>query len=306
MENLPVHYLQILVAVELKTTPRLEENGKTYAFEGDVSGYYNDPLPLNLRNDKSHKSKFNQTTTQYFFATVNPRLERVLGSTNMHASSKVFVDGDYRFPVEQPSAPAYIEVRNITFNATNRTIQGGNTISGTGASNGIGGGNRRNVMFKSSPAKSIHTPGKAARTGLTPSISSSRPTVTSPTSHHNATVTTGISGDNIEDIDDVFGTTSKSLHQRSLTSDFQTTSEFSMTLDHGNKVDMSFALETFDVDSEVDIPTDEKHPITDLKSTANSSLQNKRKNDNTPIIPETNKRQRKPSAKARERDDNIR
>ena len=198
MENLPVHYLQILVAVELKTTPHLEENSKTYAFEGDVSGYYNDPLPLNLRNNKSHKSKFNQTTTQYFFATVNLCLECVLGSTNMHASSKVFVDGDYRFPVELPFAPIYIEVQNITFNATNRIIQGGNTISSTGDSNGIGSRNHRNVIFKSSPAKSIHMPGKAARTGLTPSISSSCPTVTSPTSCHNASVTTGISGDNID------------------------------------------------------------------------------------------------------------
>jgi hypothetical protein len=36
------------------------------------------------------------------------RLERVLGSANMHASSKVFVDGNYRFPVEQNSTPGYI------------------------------------------------------------------------------------------------------------------------------------------------------------------------------------------------------
>ena len=41
----PLHYLKnIFVAVELKTVPKLDTNDKleTYAFEGDVLGYYND------------------------------------------------------------------------------------------------------------------------------------------------------------------------------------------------------------------------------------------------------------------------
>jgi hypothetical protein len=50
---------------------------------------------LSLRNDRSQRSTSTHTTTQYFYAEVNPLLERVLGSTNMHASTKVFVDGDY-------------------------------------------------------------------------------------------------------------------------------------------------------------------------------------------------------------------
>jgi hypothetical protein len=136
---LPIHYVRILVAVELKNTPNLEADGKTYTFEGDVSGYYNDPTPPSLRNDKLYKSRFTHTTTQYFYAEVNPRLERVLGSTNMHASSKVFVNGDYRFPAEQNSTPGYIEVRNISFNATNRPTQGGSVANGTGASVGAVG-----------------------------------------------------------------------------------------------------------------------------------------------------------------------
>jgi hypothetical protein len=60
---------------------------------------------------------------------MNPRLDRVLGSSNAHASSKVFVDGDYGFPIEEISAPGYIEVRNISFNTTNRTIQEGNATN---------------------------------------------------------------------------------------------------------------------------------------------------------------------------------
>jgi hypothetical protein len=52
MNDLPLHYLNIFVAVELKTAPKLDANDKTYAFEGDVLGYYNDPLPASLRNDK--------------------------------------------------------------------------------------------------------------------------------------------------------------------------------------------------------------------------------------------------------------
>ena len=113
---------------------------------------------------KLYKSRFTHTTTQYFYAEVNPRLERVLGSTNMHASSKVFVNGDYRFPVEQNSTPGYIEVRNVSFNATNRPTQGGSVANGTGASGGSGG-KRRNVVLKSSPAKPRYTLGVSSQAG---------------------------------------------------------------------------------------------------------------------------------------------
>jgi hypothetical protein len=94
------------------TTPTIDP--KTYTFEGDVSGYYSDPPSLDLRNDRLHKSRCSQTDTQYFYADVSPRLDRVL--VNMHASTKVFVDGDYQFPAEEESAPGYIEVRNVNFN----------------------------------------------------------------------------------------------------------------------------------------------------------------------------------------------
>ena len=94
--------------MDIKTTPKLEADGKSYEFEGSVTGYYNDPIPASLRNDRSQKSRSTHTTTQYFYATISPRLERVLGT--LRASTKIFVDGDYRFPVEENSAPGYIEV----------------------------------------------------------------------------------------------------------------------------------------------------------------------------------------------------
>ncbi|KAN0083540.1 hypothetical protein V8E54_002628 [Elaphomyces granulatus] len=141
--ELPVHYVHIMVAVDLKTAPKLSTDGNTYTFEGAVSGYYSDPVPASQRNNRLQRSQSTHVTTQYFYADVSPRLERVLGS--MQPSTKVFVDGDYRFPVEGESTPGYIEVRNVTFNTTNRSAQGGAPTDGTKASGGTAG-NRRSVL----------------------------------------------------------------------------------------------------------------------------------------------------------------
>jgi hypothetical protein len=97
--------------------PKLEAAGKTYPCEGAVSGYYNDPKSRQLLQ----WSQSTHTTTQYFDVDVNPRLECILGSTNMQPSTKLFIDGDYRFPVEGDSTPGDIEVRDVTFNTTNRS-----------------------------------------------------------------------------------------------------------------------------------------------------------------------------------------
>ena len=143
-----------MVAVDLKTAPKLSTDGNTYTFEGAVSGYYGDPVPASQRNNRLQRSQSTHVTTQYFYADVSPRLERVLGS--MQPSTKVFVDGDYRFPVEGESTPGYIEVRNVTFNTTNRSSQGGAPTNSTRASGGSAG-NRRSVALKSSPPKPKHT-----------------------------------------------------------------------------------------------------------------------------------------------------
>lgn len=161
---MPVHYVQIHVAVDLKSVPKLEPGGKTYTFEGAVSGYYNDPIPAALRGDRPQRSHSSHTTNQYFYADVTPRLERVLGSTNMLPSTKLFVDGDYRFPVEGDCTPGYIEARDITFNSTSRSSQGAVAADVTKSSGG-GGGNRRNVTLKSSPSKPKLNPGGSPRAG---------------------------------------------------------------------------------------------------------------------------------------------
>jgi hypothetical protein len=54
----------------------------------------------------------------------------------LRAGSKVFVDRDYRLPVEEDSAAGYIEIRSIIFNTTNRTTQAGSAPTGTGATGG--------------------------------------------------------------------------------------------------------------------------------------------------------------------------
>jgi hypothetical protein len=288
---LPIHYVRILVAVELKNTPNLEADGKTYTFEGDVSGYYNDPTPPSLRNDKLYKARFTHTTTQYFYAEINPRLDRVLGSTNMHASSKVFVDGDYRFPVEQNYTPGYIEVRNVSFNATNRPTQGGNVANGTGASSGSGG-KRRNVVLKSSPAKASTSRRQTSSRGVD-------------------FTTSGASTNDTGKIGDMFSVAGPSTphHQRQgfAGPEYQATPGSSATATAADdyEASMSFALGEFRDELEVDVPVPEGRSILDLQPTINTrNLQNKRGHDNT-SGPETSKRQRKPSAKAKEQDGDI-
>ena len=69
---------------------------------------YNDPNPASYRNDRLQWSQSTHTTTQYFDVDVSPRLECILGSTNMQPSTKLFIDGDYRFPVEGDSTPGDI------------------------------------------------------------------------------------------------------------------------------------------------------------------------------------------------------
>lgn len=223
--------------MELKNTPTLEPGGKTYTFEGEVSGYYSDPTPVSLRNDKLHKASFTHSTNQYFYADITPRLERVLGSSSLHATTKLFVDGDYRFPVEETSTPGYIEVRGVSFNATNRTSLSCNPATASGATGGSGG-KRRNVLLKASPVKPKYTGGSSQA---------------SPERSRAATA--------------------------NVTTDYEASS-------------MSFALADFGNDPEV---SSKGNP---------SNIQNKRGLDNTGA-PETPKRQRRPTAKAKEREEDM-
>jgi hypothetical protein len=66
---------------------------------------------------------------------VSPRLERVLGSTNMLPSTKLFVDGDYRFP-------------SGIYRGSGYHFQLGVIAADGTKSSGGGGGNRRNVTLR--------------------------------------------------------------------------------------------------------------------------------------------------------------
>jgi hypothetical protein len=68
---------------------------------------------------------------------------------------------------------------------------------------------------------------------------------------------------------------------------------------------MSFALGEFGDELEVDVPVPEGRSILDVEPAVNTrNLQNKRGHDNTGG-PETSKRQRKPSAKAKDQDGDM-
>jgi hypothetical protein len=94
-----------------------------------------------------------QTKTQWIYADKNPKLDRVLGSTNL--GSRLFLDGDYTFPSEDTMQPGYIEARNISFNATSRSTV---STSETPAikTSGSNTTRRRNAPLKQSPIRGGH------------------------------------------------------------------------------------------------------------------------------------------------------
>ena len=98
-----------------------------------------------------------QTKTQWIYADKNPRVDRVLGSSSVHAGSRLFIEGDYTFPSEETMQPGYIEARNVSFNGTNRSTVGG--MGGTSGVRASGGSSsrRRNAQLKQSPTRGGHT-----------------------------------------------------------------------------------------------------------------------------------------------------
>jgi hypothetical protein len=99
-----------------------------------MSGFYPDPIPEDIRQDRESKAK--QTW-----------LQPVLASRNVRPGSKFFIDGDYTFPVLSTQQAGYIDINNATFNTTNRP-----TVSpATQAIRAQGGSSRRrDVAIKQS------------------------------------------------------------------------------------------------------------------------------------------------------------
>jgi hypothetical protein len=150
--NLPVHQLRIHAATELITIPQYVDSSRTYEFEGAITGFYSDPAPQALRNDKAFRASQTRTKNQYFYAEKSPKFERTLGSSSMRVQSRLFIDGYYTFPIEETQEPGYLDLINVSFNSTNRPISEGGLIIG-----GAGGGSscRRNVPLKTTPGKQV-------------------------------------------------------------------------------------------------------------------------------------------------------
>lgn len=117
---LPIHQLRINAAAELTCTPRFVDATRTFEFEAKLTGYYGDPAPPALRNDRAFKASQTRTKTQYIYAEQSPKFDRTLGSGNLRAQSRLFIDGFYTFPDEETQQPGYLDLLAVSFNSTNK------------------------------------------------------------------------------------------------------------------------------------------------------------------------------------------
>jgi hypothetical protein len=176
-----------------------------------MSGYYPDPVPEYLRRDRDARAKQTRTRTQYCYAVVGPRLQATLGSKNLRPNTKLFIDGDYTFPVQDTQQVGYLDINNVTFNSTNRPTIG--SAAGAGRVPQGGSSRRRDVPIKQASTSSSRF-GQAAPT--TPQGPSSSTSMTTPGSRTFAastsrgtpasSITVGgsfdLTTDNFTDIDD--------------------------------------------------------------------------------------------------------
>lgn len=277
-EALPVHHLRIHAAAELYGVPTFNDSSRSYEFEADVTGYYNDPTPPSLRNDRLRKSSMTQTKTQWIYADKNPRLDRVLGVSNLHAGTRLFIEGDYTFPSEETMQPGYIEARNVSFNATNRSTVGGiDRTSGVGASGGSSS-RRRNVQLKQSSTRSDYNTSSHPR----PFSSQARSSVAGPSTPQNSRNLQG---------------------SASIVNELHQTHSSPATVDDD---EMGFTLGGFSADGDVAESVSEERSMFSINTPATTvspvDLQKKRGN-NEHVLTRGSKRQRQQSTKAKEMED---
>ncbi|KAF5127311.1 hypothetical protein E5D57_008241 [Metarhizium anisopliae] len=147
-DYLPIHQLRINAAAELTCTPRFVDAARTFEFEAKLTGYYGDPAPPILRNDRVFKASQTRTKTQYIYAEQSPKFDRTLGSENLRAQSRLFIDGFYTFPDEETQQPGYLDLLAVSFNSTNK-----DPANSVGSPAKGGSSRRRDVPLKISPAK---------------------------------------------------------------------------------------------------------------------------------------------------------
>ncbi|KID81268.1 hypothetical protein MGU_11350 [Metarhizium guizhouense ARSEF 977] len=148
IDHLPIHQLRINAAAELTCTPRFVDATRTFEFEAKVTGYYGDPAPQSLRNDRAFKASQTRTKTQYIYAEQSPKFDRALGNENLRAQSRLFIDGFYTFPDEETQQPGYIDLLAVSFNWASK-----DPVNKTGSPAKGGSSRRRNVPLKISPGK---------------------------------------------------------------------------------------------------------------------------------------------------------
>jgi hypothetical protein len=148
-------------------------------FQGNISGYYNDPCPAHLRSVKSRNALANRTTPQHVYAKKEKHIEFVVGNAKTVPGTQLFFVGDYTFPDTETHESGYIDLFAATFNSTHRlptTAAGGssNTPRSGGASR------RRHIPIQlsssSSPSESMPPPSTPSRSrGKAPNTTTSSP-----------------------------------------------------------------------------------------------------------------------------------
>jgi hypothetical protein len=141
-ETLPVYQLQIYIVTELITQPQYIDSTSTYEFEGTITGFYSDPVSQAKRTEKAFRASQTRTTNQYFYA------DKILSGSYLRPQSKLFIDGYYTFPSEETREPGYLDLLNVSFNSTNRSVT---ESSPNVKSTSVGSARRRNVLLKATP-----------------------------------------------------------------------------------------------------------------------------------------------------------
>jgi hypothetical protein len=190
----------------------------------------------------------------------------------------MFIAGDYNFAVPAEQQTSYIDLLSLSFNATNRTGPG---MLGSAATTG-GSSRRRNVPVKAPPT----TASKSMRPPTTP--------------HAQRTIAS---------ISDPFGSGQRSVASTSSASDIFTaassgnmTPGSSITPGDDDELDWDFGTHGLSEDSLPGLGgSNIEGGSTQASVMSPNNLQRKRPAIE-PATPESSKRPRKPSAKAKERD----
>jgi hypothetical protein len=101
-----------------------------------------------LRHDKRLKAAHTQTKSQYVYCEDSPKFSNMLRSKNVRPRSQIFVAGDYTFAIPAEQQSSYIDLLSLSFVPAANRIGPGTLGSAPTIS---GSSRRRNVPVKASP-----------------------------------------------------------------------------------------------------------------------------------------------------------